>query len=70
MFFLSGSVMHYPKGAFGIDPSVPVITALIGNPVIGQKAAFSEVYRLDLKYLSLNFKMDKHYFSIFTNSLT
>jgi hypothetical protein len=28
---------------FGIDPSVAVIKALIGNPVIGQKAAFSEV---------------------------
>jgi hypothetical protein len=35
--------MHYPRGAFGIDPSVPVIKALIGSPVLGQRTAFSAV---------------------------
>jgi hypothetical protein len=40
---LSGSVMHYPKGAFAINPSIPVIKALKGNPAIGQRAAFSAV---------------------------
>ncbi|XP_057379761.1 hatching enzyme 1.2-like isoform X1 [Daphnia carinata] len=47
-----GSVMHYPKGAFAIDPSIPVITALIGTPVIGQRAGFStlDVQKLNKLY--------------------
>ncbi|XP_032781961.2 hatching enzyme 1.2 [Daphnia magna] len=47
-----GSVMHYPRGAFAIDSNVPVITALIGTPVIGQRAGFStlDVQKLNKLY--------------------
>ncbi len=42
-FFISGSVMHYPRNAFAIDNSIAVITPLIGNPTIGQTRGFSDV---------------------------
>uniref|UniRef100_A0A0N8CA37 Metalloendopeptidase n=1 Tax=Daphnia magna TaxID=35525 RepID=A0A0N8CA37_9CRUS len=47
-----GSVMHYPRGAFAIDRNVPVITALIGTPVLGQRAGFStlDVQKLNKLY--------------------
>ncbi|XP_046647149.1 zinc metalloproteinase nas-13-like [Daphnia pulicaria] len=47
-----GSVMHYPKNAFAMNPSVPVIKALIGNPTIGQRSAFSalDVQKLNKLY--------------------
>lgn len=40
--------MHYPKGAFAINPSIPVIKALKGNPALGQRAAFSAVRKVRL----------------------
>lgn len=44
--FFSGSVMHYPKGAFAVNPSIAVIKAKTGNPVLGQRSAFSAVRML------------------------
>ncbi|XP_057368839.1 astacin-like [Daphnia carinata] len=44
-----GSVMHYPRGAFAINTSIPVITPLIGTPTLGQRVAFSS---LDLQKLN------------------
>lgn len=42
-FAPSGSVMHYPAGAFAVDRRIPVIKALIGSPVLGQRKGFSTV---------------------------
>ncbi|EFX86902.1 hypothetical protein DAPPUDRAFT_43558, partial [Daphnia pulex] len=38
-----GSVMHYPANAFAVNPSIPVIRTLIGNPTIGQTTGLSTV---------------------------
>jgi hypothetical protein len=49
--------MHYPKGAFAVNPRIPVIKAKTGNPVLGQRSAFSAVRilvesrRLDVQYI-------------------
>lgn len=44
-----GSVMHYPRGAFAINTSIPVITPLIGTPTLGQRVGFTS---LDLQKLN------------------
>ncbi|XP_032781959.2 hatching enzyme 1.2 [Daphnia magna] len=46
-----GSVMHYPARAFAVDRRIPVIKALIGSPVLGQRKGFSTLDLQKLKKL-------------------